>query len=239
MYDTTNTVWNYTPSDSAYSASYEETRGDFINLLGAMPSIFPAPDSAQLAYLDSTGYTVQLLENDVIKVSDDMVELLYEPQTMRISTKNYENGLLMREHELRYVVAIGYGVVPETEREVRYEIRPSGICMEKVLSRRYSNYSIELAERSQPDNPGRSGISPRLSVWPNPVVDALLVQLPDDAIPGGTVRIVNMAGAALAQRSGVQPGAPVNFMVHHLPPGVYYLQAECRSGMQTRKFVKQ
>jgi len=239
MYDTTNTLWNHTPADSAYSAAYDEARVDFVTILGAMPTVFPVPDSVQLAYFDSAGYTIQLLEDDAIKVSNDTVELLYEPQEMRISTKNYEGGLLIREHELVYVASTGYGVVPETEREIRYEIRPSGICMEKVLSRRYSDYSIVLAERSQPDEPDRNKKANRLAVWPNPAADAVFVQLPDDVAPGSTVRIMNASGTTLMERTGMQPGVTLNFMIQHLPAGVYHLQAERLSGLQTQKIVKQ
>lgn len=240
MYDATGALWNYTPADSNYLAAYNETRLDFIDILNTLPPVFPMPDSALFAYLDSAGYVIQLLEGEAIKISNAEEEVLYEPQILQISTKKYEEGRLASERQLRYTTVGGYGVAPEVEREIRYEIRPSGMCMEKILARRYSGYSIQLTERSNPAGPAcnKKDVT-RLTVWPNPVADAMFVQLPDNILAGGAARILNAAGVLVLERSGIQPGATLNLQLRHLPPGVYHLQAELQSGLLTQKIIKQ
>ena len=239
MYDTTNVLWEYIPADSVYSADYNEVRSDLFADLDMITSPgFPMPDSAQLAQMNSEDYVIQLLEADAVRISNDEEEIFYEPQALRITTKNYEDGRLVSEDLLRYVTITDYGVVPVSEREVRYENRPSGLCMEKIRVRRYSDYRIEVAERSYPNILSNVKEVTQLVIWPNPVADAFFVQVPSDILPGSTMHILDASGASLSERSGIQPNTTLNFGVQHLPSGVYHLRTESLSGLRTQKFVK-
>lgn len=238
MYDTTNVLWHAAPADSAYSASYEETRQDVVAMLETLPLGFPVPDSAQLVALDSAGYTIQLLDNDAVRIANEEEEVLYEPQAMRVSTENYLDGRLERNHVIQYSTVPGYGVVPWLEREIRYETRPSGACLERITVRHYSAYDVALEERSSPARPNRDQSAVRLEIWPNPSTAALSVRLPGDLTPGSPVRILDTAGRPVLERSDAPGGAAINLLIGHLPPGLYYLQANVSSGTITKKFVK-
>lgn len=236
MYDSTDVLWRFFPADSAYNAEYQEAQAGFVENMTSPPSTFPLPGAEYLAYLDSIGYLVELLDQDAIRISNSDEEQFYEPQAMRVSTKNYVYGRLEREYQVRYTNLEGYGVVPLSEREVLYETRPSGLCMEKINVRRYSNYFVEISERMVTTKP--EWVS-NLKVWPTPVSDALFVQIPRNVLPGSSLRIYNSSGSLMMESHGVQPNASCNFEMKHFPPGVYVLQAELLSGLHSCKVIKQ
>lgn len=131
MYDSTDVLWRFYPADATYNGEYQEYKASLMANIASLAPTFPLPSAGHLSYLVSIGYLVELLDQDAIRVSNSEEEQLFEPQTMRVSTKNYASGRLERENQIRYTNLEGYGVVPLSEREVLYETRPSGVAWKK------------------------------------------------------------------------------------------------------------
>ena len=239
FYDSTYALVNFKGANSAYSTDYNEVRLDLLaNLNEVLSPEFPMPSSAELTQFGTEGYNIQLLDGDAIKISNDEEEILYEPQNLSISTKIFEQGRLVSEDFIRYQNIIDYGVVPISDRQVTYVVRPSGMCMEKIRVRRYSDYRIELAERSQQDSPKvEKELTPFL-IWPNPVNDAFFVQVPSNIMPGSAIRILDASGILIMDRKGAQPNSRLNFNVQQMQPGVYNLEIQSLIGIQIQKFIK-
>ncbi|MCC7465524.1 MAG: T9SS type A sorting domain-containing protein [Saprospiraceae bacterium] len=237
MYDAENKLWRFHPANAAYLEEYNDARADYLVSPPALWNTMPMPTAADLASLESEGYLIELLENDAIRISNSDEEELYEPAQMRYSSKSYVYGKLESERKVLFADLEGYGVVPVSEREVRYETRPSGMCMEKIIVRRYSAYEIETGYRDQPSaTPSKI---PDFQIWPIPANDVVFVQTPDNLVPATTISLVNASGVLMQEKSGVQPAASIHFDLRALPAGVYFLRAECTSGIQTHKLIKQ
>lgn len=74
---------------------------------------------------------------------------------------------------------------------------------------------------------------PEVKVYPNPASDAITVENLQD----GQVTIVNMNGTVVLQQTITGTNAEIN--INRLPTGVYVLKTVNKTGITTRKFVKE
>jgi len=235
MFDTYDELWHFSPADSTYLSNYNETRTENIAANGFIPNTFPLPGAELLAYLDSLGAVVKLLDEQAILISHPDEEVLYEPGKLLVTSNIFSEGRLIRTHQMRYKNLPGHGVVLSNEREVLYETKESGLCIEQVTVRKYADYNFQIGERTQSGQPMRSA---EPFVWPVPAADVLFVQMPTNAMPSGTIRLINALGSLMIQIPGIQPEVTYPVEVKHLPKGVYYLQTDLLSGPHTHKVLK-
>lgn len=189
-----------------------------------------------LAFLDSMGFVVKLLDEQAILISHTDEELLYEPGKLLITNTQFADGRLIRTQQTRYFDLPEHGIVLASEREVEYQTKASGLCMEQVTVRKYSDYTFQVGDRTQASKPVVQ--SDGAFVWPVPATDVLFVQMPADAVPNSTIQLVNALGTRLLETKAIQPEVTYPLDIKHLPKGVYFLQTERTNGQQTQKVIK-
>lgn len=79
----------------------------------------------------------------------------------------------------------------------------------------------------------------QINIYPNPVQDLAIVQLPENA-EVEQVQIINSMGEILAQLQPTKVGNKISLDTHNLTPGLYYMKIQFSSGNITSvKFNKQ
>lgn len=95
--------------------------------------------------LESSGGTVTILPNNAWKVIMGVSQTLFEPASNRITTTTYE-GEAVSETRTQKFVYTPQGIYAPLEDVVTRPVqRPSGACMQDVLRKRYSNYTLAIS----------------------------------------------------------------------------------------------
>jgi hypothetical protein len=162
-------------------------------------------------------------------------QTLFEPALLRVTTTVFEGGQKKETRIQRY--AAGAAMMKPLEEIIkRPVVRPSGLCMEQVVRKRYKQYDLAVAAKGKDRQEQDARVTTAL--WPSPADDRLTLSLGKELSPDSGLQIFDLAGSIVLEKSGLQPNSQLEIALSGWPGGTYFLRLQTETGSKTLKFVK-
>ncbi len=208
--------------------------------LGIVP-LFQPLSSSDIYELESQGYSI-VQQSELTIISKENTSIYYNTGNLLFEIRELENGETIKTTVNKYKHDEWGQIVPDFFARKTKETLYSGVCVEQVLIRKYSNYvnSARIGERSLNDNQAVTDGSKIFSVFPNPSTAQLYVQIPGmlDQTPNASVKVIDAYGMVKLTLLNQQPGIVSQISLKELDPGVYFIMAEHDGKSYSERFVK-
>lgn len=238
IFGTNGALYRDMPADSAYQAEYNSMRNF---LISGSPSImyeFPTvPNAEAIQALQAAGGSIAMLANNAWQVTMGANQTSYEPALNRITSTAYESGVLRETRTQKYVYSPQGIYAPLEDMTKKPVQRPSGACMEDVVRKRYSNYTLAVSADMRSDF-GRVSGHKNTYIWPNPAREQLHLSLGASVRQGSNLQVFDLVGKLVYSQPAVQPGIEMEIPLTGWGDGIYFVRLETQTGIQTLKFVK-
>ena len=238
VFEPSGTLYLNIPADSAYQAAYNTMRNRMAdNDPGIMYEFPSAPDASTVQAMQSAGVTVAFFGNGAWQASNGSLQTLVEPALNRITSTILESGMPVETRVQKFNYSPQGIYVPVEDITKTSEIRPSGACMQDVVRKRYSNYTVAITQTERSDFSRRKGIA-TTQIWPNPASDNLHVSAGASVRPDGTLQIFDLVGKLVYTQPNIQPGTEMEISLAGWANGLYFLRMETQTGIQALRFIK-
>ena len=239
IFGTNGALYRDMPADSAYQAEYNAMRNFLSSGSPGIMYEFPSmPDAGTIQMIEGLGGAATILPNNTWQVTMGTTQTLFEPNSSRITSTLYE-GEVVKETRIQKFVFTAQGIyAPLEDLTKKPVVRPSGACMQDVVRKRYTNYTLAVSADQRNDFNIGSTTKKATYLWPNPVSDKLHLSLGSSVREGSTLQVFDLVGKLVFSKAVVQPGTEIEIPLSGWGDGLYFIRLETQAGVQTLKFVK-
>ena len=237
-YRTDGTLFNTLPASAEDASIYQTVKELSAEKDVIISTAFPMPDVAALNNLSNEGWTVQNLSGDAVQLTKSNTRLLLEPANKRSTTFTYEGTNTVEKRVEEFRINEHGILVPSYVRTETREIRPSGVCMERVRLQKYRTYTVAATKKGDGKDNRSSlvvGQTTRLQILPNPATDRLVINYGSEV---SQLTILDAFGKTIWEKTGLVGDETAELSIATWPSGFYFVRIETSSGRQTTRFIK-
>jgi hypothetical protein len=198
------------------------------------------------------GATVTALSGGALRIAKADRAIVYDPANYALERQVLQNGKIIEQVQQRYQPTAQGTVLPARRLERTTTYTRQGLCVERILKIDYSNYRIDgmavvpapiqgLPGTSLPAEQIADINAANITIYPNPVIDQLQLQLPPIFEMNAPIHaeIIDLTGTTLLRKKLTPKGLQANLQIGHLPSGVYLFKVQQKDYCKVSKFIKE